>query len=115
MKDCGSGVTTRQLWGQTAEDRVKYKRGIQAKYLKTLLPFPWECTFVSQLTAKKFTETFYMKIELLGNKIKKTGCTKKLISPSILPWNISVLTCCEQKHMFVNQIQMFNELLHEGS
>lgn len=70
---------------------------------------------MSQLTAKKFTGISHMKIELLGNKIKKSGCTKKQISPGILPWNISVFTCCEQKHMFVNYIQTFNELLHEGS
>lgn len=43
-----------------------------------------------------------MKIEPLGNKIKKTGFTKKQISPSILPWNIAVLTCYEQKRKFVN-------------
>jgi len=66
----------RQLQGQTSEDEVKYKKVVEAKYLKTLLPFPQEWAFISQLTAKKFTEIFYMEIELLSNEIKKTSCTK---------------------------------------
>lgn len=97
MKDSGSAVTMRQLYGQTA--KYQYKKGIEAKYLTILLPFPYKWALTHQLSAKKFAEIFYMKTELLSNEIRKTGCMKKQISLDILLWNISVLVCCEQKHV----------------
>lgn len=99
MKDSGSAETMRQLYGQTAKYQVKYKKGIEAKYLTTLLPFPYKWALTPQLTAKKFAEIFYMKTELLSNEIRETGCTKKQISPDTLLWNISVLVCYELKHV----------------